>query len=119
MKATGIVRRIQARVIITQKPERPHKHWGFRWFASPDALVSKQGFWAVFIHSKSEVKFTSLLLLKMLIQNKHHFLLCISQFAPVLPTDVKQLISFWLLINLNRFYLLVQVFLTLSIFLQY
>ena len=30
MKATGIVRRIDAGVIITPKPERPHKHWGFR-----------------------------------------------------------------------------------------
>ncbi len=27
MKATGIVRRIDAGVIITPKPERPHKHW--------------------------------------------------------------------------------------------
>ena len=26
MKATGIVRRIDAGVIITPKPERPHKH---------------------------------------------------------------------------------------------
>ena len=26
MKATGIVRRVDARGIITQKP---HKHWGF------------------------------------------------------------------------------------------
>ena len=30
MKATGMVRRIDAGVIITPKPERPHKHWGFR-----------------------------------------------------------------------------------------
>ena len=27
MKATGIVRRIDAGVIITPKSERPHKHW--------------------------------------------------------------------------------------------
>ena len=32
MKATGIVRRIDAGVIITPKPERPHKHWGFGQF---------------------------------------------------------------------------------------
>ena len=29
MKATGIVRRIEARVIITQKSLKPHKHWDF------------------------------------------------------------------------------------------
>ena len=29
MKATGIVRRIDARGIITQKPWKPHKHWVF------------------------------------------------------------------------------------------
>ena len=30
MKATGIVRRIDAGVIITPKPINPHKHYGFR-----------------------------------------------------------------------------------------
>lgn len=34
MKATGIVRRIEARVIITPKPNKPHKHWAFRLFLS-------------------------------------------------------------------------------------
>ena len=29
MKATGIVRRIEARVIITPRAIKPHKHWGF------------------------------------------------------------------------------------------
>ena len=32
MKATGIVRRIDARGIITQKPREPHKHWVFADF---------------------------------------------------------------------------------------
>jgi hypothetical protein len=32
MKATGIVRRIEAGVIITPKPESPHKHWFFGRF---------------------------------------------------------------------------------------
>ena len=44
MKATGIVRRIEECVIIGQKLKKPHKHSGFRWFAPPDALVSKLGF---------------------------------------------------------------------------
>ena len=30
MKATGIVRRIDAGVIITPKPNKPHKHWVVR-----------------------------------------------------------------------------------------
>ena len=63
MKATGIVRRIEACVIIGQTVGNPHKHWVFRWFAPLNALVSKEGFEAVFIHSKSEVKFTSLFLI--------------------------------------------------------
>ena len=42
MKATGIVRRIEARVIIGQTAPNPHKHWGFCWFAPPDALVSNR-----------------------------------------------------------------------------
>ena len=46
MKATGIVRCIEAGVIIGQKSKKPHKHYGFRWFAPlNDALVSKTGFW--------------------------------------------------------------------------
>ena len=32
MKATGIVRRIDARVIITPRAIKPHKHWVFRRF---------------------------------------------------------------------------------------
>ena len=32
MKATGIVRRVDAGVIITPKPKNPHKHWGFADF---------------------------------------------------------------------------------------
>ena len=32
MKATGIVRRIDARVIITPRAIKPHKHWVFRQF---------------------------------------------------------------------------------------
>lgn len=28
MKATGIVRRIEECVIITQKPGKPHEYWG-------------------------------------------------------------------------------------------
>ena len=54
MKATGIVRRIEACVIIGQTARNPHKHYGFRQFAPLNALVSKTGFRAVFIHSKSE-----------------------------------------------------------------
>jgi len=59
MKATGIVRRIEECVIIGQTARNPHKHYGFRRFAPPDALVSKSGF-GDFLHNKSEVKFTSL-----------------------------------------------------------
>ena len=33
MKATGIVRRIEACVIIGQTVGNPHKHWAFRLFA--------------------------------------------------------------------------------------
>ena len=32
MKATGIVRRVEARVIITQKSLKPYKYWGFGRF---------------------------------------------------------------------------------------
>ena len=32
MKATGIVRRIDAGVIITPKPNKPHKYWFFADF---------------------------------------------------------------------------------------
>ena len=32
MKATGIVRRIDAGVIITPKPKKPHKYWFFADF---------------------------------------------------------------------------------------
>ncbi len=32
MKATGIVRRIEGCVIITQEPIKPHKYWGFADF---------------------------------------------------------------------------------------
>ena len=32
MKATGIVRRIDAGVIITPRAIKPHKHWTFGWF---------------------------------------------------------------------------------------
>ena len=32
MKATGIVRRIDASVIITPKPKKPHKYWFFADF---------------------------------------------------------------------------------------
>lgn len=32
MKATGIVRRIDAGVIITPKPKKPHEHWFFADF---------------------------------------------------------------------------------------
>ena len=41
MKATGIVRRIEACVIIGQTVGNPHKHWGFRWFALLNTRVSK------------------------------------------------------------------------------
>ena len=44
MKATGIVRRIEARVIIGQTARNLHKHKGFRWFAPLNALVLKLGF---------------------------------------------------------------------------
>ncbi len=33
MKATGIVRRIDARVIITPRTIKPHKHWFINTFA--------------------------------------------------------------------------------------
>ena len=52
MKATGIVRRIEECVIIGQTTRNPHKHWGFRWFAPLNALVSKTGFWAVLERSR-------------------------------------------------------------------
>ncbi len=32
MKATGIVRRIEECVIITQRSLKPHKYWGFADF---------------------------------------------------------------------------------------
>ena len=54
MKATGIVRRIDAGVIITPKPINPHKHWFFADFC-PTQFAQKHK-----IHSKSEVEFTSL-----------------------------------------------------------
>jgi len=44
MKATGIVRRIEACVIIGQTAENPHKHYGFRRFALLNTRVSKAGF---------------------------------------------------------------------------
>ena len=45
--ATGIVRRTEECVIIGQTAPSPHKHKNFHWFAPPDALVSKTGFWAI------------------------------------------------------------------------
>ena len=63
MKATGIVRRIEACVIIGQKSKKPHKHWGFRWFAPLNALVSKTVFGRFLYIANSEVNFTSLLML--------------------------------------------------------
>ena len=53
MKATGIVRRIDAGVIITPKPKKVHKCWDFCKFAPLNALVSK----TVFIHSKKRGEF--------------------------------------------------------------
>ena len=61
MKATGIVRRIDECVIIGQKSKKPHKHWGLQ-VCPIERIGVKIGFWTVFIHNKSEVKFTSLLL---------------------------------------------------------
>ena len=50
MKATGIVRRIDARVIITPRAIKPHKHWVFTDFCPTQfAQIHK-------IHSKSERK---------------------------------------------------------------
>ncbi len=60
MKATGIVRRIEACVIIGQTAQNPHKHWGFPLVCPIEHKGVKIGFSAVFIHSKSEVNFTSL-----------------------------------------------------------
>ena len=34
MKATGVVRRIDARVIITPRAIKPQKHWGLHCFLS-------------------------------------------------------------------------------------
>ena len=59
MKATGIVRRIEARVIIIPRATNPHKHWGSRWFAPLNALVSKTGFWAVLERSENHSKYAS------------------------------------------------------------
>ena len=61
MKATGIVRRIEEYGIIGQTSKKPHKNWGFRQFAPPDALVSKTGFSAILersiIHSNMRQKY--------------------------------------------------------------
>ena len=58
MKATGIVRRIDAGVIITPRAIKPHKHWVFCWFC-PKHFEKTSGFrlqfllkWGVGIHSK-------------------------------------------------------------------
>ena len=45
MKATGVVRRIEACVIIGQTALSPYDHWAFHWFALLNTLVSKLGFW--------------------------------------------------------------------------
>jgi len=44
MKATGIVRRIDAGVIITPKPKKVHKCWDFCKFALLNTRVSKRVF---------------------------------------------------------------------------
>ena len=44
MKVTGIVRRIEACVIITPRAIKPPKHSGFRRFAILNTRVSKLGF---------------------------------------------------------------------------
>ena len=56
MKATGIVRRIEARVIIIPRATNPHKHWGSRWFAPLNALVLKTGFGRFLYIAKGAVK---------------------------------------------------------------
>ncbi len=43
MKATGIVRRIEARVIITPRAIKPNKHWGFHCFC-PKYFEKTSGF---------------------------------------------------------------------------
>ena len=43
MKATGIVLRIDARVIITPRAIKPHKHWVFHWFC-PKYFEKTSGF---------------------------------------------------------------------------
>ena len=48
MKATGIVRRIDAGIIIGQTVGNPHKHKDFHWFARLNTRVSKTGFRAFF-----------------------------------------------------------------------
>lgn len=41
MKATGIVRRIDARVIITPRAIKPHKHWGFADFVQKNREIKR------------------------------------------------------------------------------
>lgn len=53
MKATGIVRRIDARGIITQKSWKPHKHWFFRWFCPK--IFEKTGGFRLFSFLKNGV----------------------------------------------------------------
>ena len=61
MKATGIVRRIEACVIITQKLINAAETLEFLLVCPTRRIGVKNGFSAIFIHNKSEVKFTSLL----------------------------------------------------------
>ena len=54
MKASGIVRRIEACVIIGQTAPNPHKHWVFAGFPIEHKGVKNKFLW--FLHSKSEGK---------------------------------------------------------------
>ena len=72
MKATGIVRRVEECVIIGQTDRNPHKHWFFAGLPYWTHWCQNR-VWVVFIHSNSEVKFTSLL---WLVQ---HFICYINQ----------------------------------------
>ncbi len=49
MKATGIVRRIEACVIIGQTALSPYEHWAFHWFALLNTRVSKTSFGGFYI----------------------------------------------------------------------
>ena len=55
MKATGIVRRIEACVIIGQTARNPHKHWGFSLVCPIERIGVKNGFLGGFRKEQNNV----------------------------------------------------------------